>query len=109
MVLGLVAFTLYLWLFVGFGGLFSLLSKLNVYQYSLFFSLAVVSLFLAVFFDSLIWHSLLESLSVKVKLRKIVLYNWIGNFVELAVPSATVGGELTRIVLAQKKQKTTQE
>jgi uncharacterized protein (TIRG00374 family) len=105
MVLGLVAFTLYLWFFVGFGGFFSLLSKLNVYQYSLFFSLAVISLFLAVFFDSLIWHSLLDCLSVKVKLRKIILYNWIGNFVELVVPSATVGGELTRIVLAQKETK----
>jgi glycosyltransferase 2 family protein len=105
MVLGLVAFILYLWFFVGFDGLFTLLSKLNVYQYSLFFSLAVGSLFLAVVFDSLIWHSLLGSLSVKVKLRKIILFNWIGNFVELVVPSATVGGEVARIVLAQKETK----
>ncbi len=103
MVLGLVAFILYLWFFVGFDGLFNLLSKLNVYQYSLFFSLAVISLFLAVIFDSLIWHSLLGSLSVKVKLRKIILYNWVGNFVELIVPSATVGGEVARILLAQKE------
>jgi uncharacterized protein (TIRG00374 family) len=48
---------------------------------------------------------LLGSLSVKVKLRKIILYNWIGNFVELVVPSATVGGEVARIVLAQKDTK----
>ncbi len=90
---------------MGFNGLFSLLSKLNVYQYSLFFSLAAVAFFLSVVFDSLIWHNLLGSLSVKIKLRKIILYNWIGNFVELVVPSATVGGELTRIVLAQKETK----
>ncbi len=50
MALGLVAFILYLYFFVGFDGLFSLLSKLNVYQYSLFFSLAVVALFFAVVF-----------------------------------------------------------
>ncbi len=56
-------------------------------------------------FDSLIWHSLLSSLSVRVKLRKIILFNWIGNFVELVIPSATVGGELARIVLAQKETK----
>ena len=105
MALGLVAFILYLWFFVGFDGLFSLLSKLNVYQYSLFFSLAVGALFAAVVFDSLIWHSLLDSLSVKVKLRKIILYNWIGNFVELIIPSATIGGEVARIVLAQKETK----
>lgn len=105
MALGLVAFILYLWFFVGFDGLFNLLSKLNVYQYSLFFSLAVAALFLGVIFDSLIWHSLLDSLSVKVKFRKIVLYNWIGNFIELIIPSATIGGEVARIALAQKETK----
>ena len=101
--MGLAAFILYLWFFVGFDGLFSLLSKLNVYQYSLFFSLAIAALVLAVVFDSLIWHSLLNSLSVKIKFRKIVLYNWIGNFVELIIPSATVGGEVARIALAKKE------
>jgi glycosyltransferase 2 family protein len=105
MAFGLVAFILYLWLFVGFDGLFSLLSKLNVYQYSLFFSLAVAALFLAVVFDTLIWKSLLGSLSVKIKLRKLILYNWIGNFVELIIPSATIGGEVARIALAQKETK----
>jgi uncharacterized protein (TIRG00374 family) len=105
MVLGLVAFILYLWFFVGFEGLFSLLSKLNVYQYSLFFSLAIAALFLGIIFDSLIWHSLLDSLSVKVRFRKILLYNWIGNFVELIIPGATIGGEVVRIALAQKDTK----
>ncbi len=103
MIFGLVAFILYLWFFVGFEGLFMLLSQLNVYQYSLFFALAVVSLFAAVVFDSLIWHSLLNLLNVKVKFRKLLLYNWIGNFVELIIPSATIGGEVTRIALAQKE------
>jgi uncharacterized protein (TIRG00374 family) len=106
MMVGLVAFILYLWFFIGFDGLFTLLSKLNAYQYSLFFSLAIVALFLGVFFDSMVWHSLLESLSVKVKARKIMLFNWIGNFVELIIPSATVGGELARTALAQKETQT---
>lgn len=106
MTLGLVAFILYLWFFVGFDGLFTLLSKLNAYQYSLFFSLAIVALFLGVFFDSMVWHSLLDSLSVKVKARKIMLLNWIGNFAELIIPSATVGGEVARTLLAQKETQT---
>ncbi len=105
MALGLVAFILYLWFFVGFDGLFTLLSQINVYQYSMFFALAVGALFAAVVFDSLIWHSLLNSLSVKVKLRKLVLYNWIGNFIELIIPSATIGGEVARIALAQRETK----
>ena len=103
--LGLVAFILYLWFFVGFDGLFTLLSQLNVYQYSLFVGLAVGALFAAVIFDSLIWKSLLNTLSVKVKFRKLFLYNWIGNFVELIIPSATIGGEVARIALAQKETK----
>ena len=71
----------------------------------MFFSLAVVALILAVVFDSLIWRSLLNSLSVKVKLRKIILFNWVGNFIELIVPSATIGGEVARIVLLQRETK----
>ena len=105
MALGLVAFILYLWFFVGFDGLLTLLSQINVYQYSLFLALAVGALFAAVIFDSLLWHSLLDTLSVKVKLRKLVLYNWIGNFIELIIPSATIGGEVARIALAQKETK----
>ena len=105
MAVGLVAFILYLWFFVGFDGLFTLLSQINMYQYSLFLGLAVAALFAAVVFDSMIWHSLLDSLSVKVRLRKLVLYNWIGNFVELIIPGATVGGEVARIALAQKETK----
>ncbi len=105
MAVGLVAFILYLWFFVGFDGLFTLLSQLNVYQYSLFFALAVGAFFAAVVFDTMIWRSLLDSLSVKVKFRKLLLYNWIGNFVELIIPSATIGGELARIALAQKETK----
>lgn len=105
MTLGLVAFVLYLWLFVGFDGLFILINQINVYQYSLFIGLAVAALFAAVAFDTLIWDSLLKSLSVKVKFRKLVLYNWIGNFIELIIPAATVGGEVARIALAQKETK----
>jgi len=105
MTLGLVAFVLYLWLFVGFDGLFMLINQINVYQYSLFIGLAVAALFAAVVFDTLIWDSLLKSLSVKVKFRKLVLYNWIGNFIELIIPAATVGGEVARIALAQKETK----
>ncbi|HSV50321.1 MAG TPA: flippase-like domain-containing protein, partial [Candidatus Acidoferrales bacterium] len=103
MTLGLVAFILYLWFFVGFDGLFALMSQLNVYQYSIFIGLAVTALFAAVVFDSLVWDALLKSLSVKVKFRKLVLYNCIGNFIELIIPAATIGGEVARIALAQKE------
>jgi uncharacterized protein (TIRG00374 family) len=89
--------------FVGFESLADFLSKLNLTQYAAFYSVAAAALVLSVFFDSLIWHSLLKPLSVKVKLKKLFLYNWIGNFVEKVVPCETVCGEATRIYLSQKE------
>ncbi len=101
--LGLVAFILYLSFAVGLGSLFDLISRLNFADYSLYYSIAIGALFLSVFFDSLIWHSLLKGLKVKMQLRKVVLYNWIGNFVEMVIPCETVCGEVTRIYLAKKE------
>jgi len=103
MALGLVAFVVYLGYFVGLGSLFELISKLDLKQYSIYYSIAIGALFLSIFFDSLIWHSLLEGLKVKMKLRKVVLFNWIGNFVEMVIPCETVCGEVTRIYLASKE------
>jgi uncharacterized protein (TIRG00374 family) len=105
MALGLVLFIVYLTFFVGIQSLFELISKLNLQQYSLYYSIAIAALFLSVLFDSLIWYSLLQALNVKMKLRKVVLYNWIGNFVEMVIPCETVCGEATRIYLARKETK----
>jgi len=103
MLLGLLAFIVYLTSFVGISSLFELISKLNFEQYSLYYSIAIAALFLSVIFDSMIWHSLLQGLKVKMQLRKVILYNWIGNFVEMVIPCETVCGEVTRIYLAKKE------
>lgn len=105
MALGTVAFILYLTFFVGIQSLFQLVSQLNFEQYSLYYSIAILALVLSVVFDSLIWHSLLKGLNVKLGLKKVVLYNWIGNFVEMVIPCETVCGEVTRIYLAKKETK----
>ncbi|MCW3995605.1 MAG: flippase-like domain-containing protein [Candidatus Bathyarchaeota archaeon] len=105
MLLGLVAFIMYLAFFVGLDSLFQLISQLNFEQYSLYYSIAIAALLLSIVFDSLIWHSLLQGLKVKLSLKKVVVYNWIGNFVEMVVPCETVCGEVTRIYLAKKETK----
>ncbi len=105
MALGTVAFVLYLVFFIGIQSLFQLFSQLNFEQYSLYYSIAILALVLSVVFDSLIWHSLLKGLNVKLSLKKVVLYNWIGNFVEMVIPCETVCGEVTRIYLAKKETK----
>ena len=105
MIVGLVLFLAYLQFVVKFDSLIQLLTSLNFAQYSLYFSLAILSLWLMIFFDSLIFYYLLQGLQVKIKLARMVLYNWIGNFVEMVVPCETVCGEVTRIYLIQKDTK----
>jgi len=105
MLLGLVAFVVYLVYFVGVGSLFQLLSQLDLQRYSFFYSIAIAALVASVVFDSMIWHSLLEGLKVKLSIKKVVLYNWIGNFVEMVIPCQTVCGEVTRLYLAKKETK----
>jgi peptidoglycan/LPS O-acetylase OafA/YrhL len=73
MALGTVAFVLYLIFFVGVQSLFKLINQLNFQQYSLYYSIAILALVASVVFDSLIWHSLLKGLNVKIQLKKIVL------------------------------------
>jgi len=104
MAIGIVAFLAYLYFFVGFDSLLALFTIVNLYDYFLFYSLAIVFVVLAVFFDSMIWYYLLKGLSVRMKLRKVVLFNWVGNFVEMVIPAMmTLGGEATRIYLAKKE------
>ena len=46
------------------------------------------------------------SISRKSPFRKILLYNWIGNFVESnQFQALPIGGEVVRIALAQKETK----
>jgi uncharacterized protein (TIRG00374 family) len=88
---------------VSISSLIELIGQLNAGQYSFYYSIAVLALLMSIFFDSLIWHSLLKGLDIKMKLRKIVLFNWVGNIVEMVIPCETVCGEATRVYLAKKE------
>jgi uncharacterized protein (TIRG00374 family) len=99
MVIGLLAFGLYLYFFVGFSNLDSVLISLNSANYALYYSLAVLAAVLSVFFVAAAWQDLLNTLSVKTKLRSLFLYTWVGYFVDLVVPCQAVCGEVTRIYL----------
>ena len=103
MLVGLVAFIVYLLFFGDFAEFLRIMGSLDLEKYTLFYSLAIFMVVLAVFFDSLIWHALLDGLRVKIKFRRIMLYNWVGNFVEMVIPCETVCGEATRIYLAQRE------
>jgi uncharacterized membrane protein YbhN (UPF0104 family) len=103
MIVGLIAFILYLLFFGDIRGFINLLSTLDLKSYAFFYSLAIFAVFTAIFFDSLLWYTLLDALHVRIKFTKIMLYNWIGNFVEMILPCETVCGEAARIYLSQRE------
>jgi uncharacterized membrane protein YbhN (UPF0104 family) len=105
MIVGLSVFLVYLYFFVGFGSLLIVLESLNSVDYVFYYSLATAATVLSIFFVAWAWHDLLNSLSIKAKLRSIFLYTWIGYFVDLMVPCQAVCGEVTRIYLVHKENR----
>lgn len=97
---GLIVFVAYLYFFVGFAEIQGVLRDVDLADYLLFYSLAVVALVMSLFFYSMAWHELLKLLSTRIILRKVFLYCWLGNFVDLVVPFETVTGEIARVYLA---------
>jgi uncharacterized protein (TIRG00374 family) len=105
MIGGLIAFALYLYFFVGIGQLVSALGKINTGEYLLFYSLAIGTLVLALLCWTASWKTILQTLAVKLSLKKAFMIFWVGFFVDLVVPSETVGSELTRLYLVHNETK----
>jgi len=102
---GLFIFFLYLYFYVGFSQISSVLRGINSGQYVFFYSLAIGAIVLGNFFWLVSWRGVLNTLSVKISLKNAFLYYWSGYFVDLIVPSETVGGEVTRLYLVHKETK----
>jgi len=105
MFLGLLAFVLYLYFFVGFDSMFEILEKLNPFEYFFYYSLTIAAILVSMIFYSMTWHELLKDLSLDLSLRRAFLYSWVGNFVDLVLPLETVSGEFTRLYLIRQDVK----
>ena len=81
-VLGSIAFLLYLYYFVGITDVALVIRQINIF----YFSLALMAVLMSVLFSSLTWYDLLNNLSVKVKIRKVFLFVWVGMFFDVIVP-----------------------
>jgi uncharacterized protein (TIRG00374 family) len=103
MIVGLIAFALYLYFFVGIGQLVSVIQEINTGEYVLFYSLAIVTLVLALLCWTASWRTILHTLSVELSIRKAFMIFWVGYFVDLVVPSETIGSELTRLYLVRNE------
>src|SRR3989304_8402273 len=105
MIAGLIVFVLYLYFFVGFSQIVVILENVNPMDHAAFYSLAIALTVLSILFVAAAWHSLLNTLEIKTKLKSIFLYTWVGYFVDLVVPCQAICGEVARIYLVHKENR----
>jgi uncharacterized protein (TIRG00374 family) len=98
LILGLVAFILYIYFFVNPTQVIGILSRTNLVYYAG----AFVAYCLYTLFASLVWQRLLNSLSVKISNRKSLLFTWVGLFFEATVPQLGWSGEVSKTYLLAK-------
>jgi uncharacterized protein (TIRG00374 family) len=97
---GLFMFLLYLYFFVPFGSVISIVSQANPFYYSLAFA----AMFLSGVFYSLTWQRLLHLLEVKSSFLKTLQFTWVGGFVDLLVPAESISGEICKVYLMSRER-----
>ena len=91
--IGLLAFVLYLVFMVNINEMIAVIRQTNFNIYLLSF----VATLAEMFFFALAWHYFLVPLSTSMSFKKVFLYSWIGNFIDLLVPAESVSGEISRV------------
>jgi uncharacterized protein (TIRG00374 family) len=98
LIIGLIAFILYLYFYVNPAAVISILSRTNLYYYTS----AFVAYFLYTFFSALVWRNLLKNLSVKISIRKALLFTLVGLFFDATVPQLGWSGEISKTYMLTK-------
>ncbi len=97
--MGLAAFLLYLYYYVGTGNFVDVIKQANLYYYSsAFFAFIAAGVFSAV-----TWHSLLRSLKIENNLRRAILLTFAGYFFDAIVPDPGWSGDITKAYMLSKK------
>jgi uncharacterized protein (TIRG00374 family) len=99
--IGLAAFFIYIYIFnVDIQEIIATVQRANPY----FYLLATIAALLDTLFYTLAWHALLKFLLVQIARVKLLLFVWVGIFIDTIVPAESVSGEITRIYLVNKEQ-----
>ena len=98
-VVGLAAFLLYLYYYVGTGNFIDVIKQANVYYYAS----AFVAFIVAGFFAALTWHTLLNNLKVKNSIRRVLLLTWAGYFFDATLPEPGWSGDISKAYMLSKK------
>jgi uncharacterized protein (TIRG00374 family) len=98
LIFGLVAFIVYFALFVDPASFIEIISQTNLTIYGL----AFVVYMIGIFFSSMVWHSLLNALTVKMTVKNAYLFTWVGLFFDSTIPQLGLSGDLAKTYLFSK-------
>ena len=98
LILGLVAFILYIYVFVDISKLIAILSTIKPE----FYLAAFAAYILYTFFSALVWHRLLNNLAVPITRRKAFLFTWVGLFFDATVPQLGWSAEVSKTYMLTK-------
>jgi uncharacterized protein (TIRG00374 family) len=93
LIIGLLAFVLYLVFFVNTDEMIATMKQTNVPIYLI----SVVATVLEVGLFSSAWHYFLKPLSATLPFKKAFMYVWASSFIDLLIPAESVSGEISRI------------
>lgn len=93
LLVGLLAFVLYLVFFVNINEMITVIKQTSIPIY-LF---SVVATTLEMFFFALSWYYFLTFLSASVSFKRAFLYSWTSNFIDLLIPAESISGEISRV------------
>ncbi len=101
LVIGVIAFLIYLYLFnVDVPLIVETLQRINVSIYIL----SALLVFVETLFYTLSWWSLLDFLSIKLSVVTAYLYVWYGTYIDIIVPTGSIGGEASKLYLVTREK-----
>ena len=93
LIIGLLAFVLYLVFFVNIDEMIATIKQTNVPIYLI----SAVATVLEVGLFSSAWHYFLKPLSATLPFKRAFMYVWASSFIDLLIPAESVSGEISRI------------
>lgn len=95
---GLIVFIVYFVLFVDLPSFVENISQANLVLYGASFAVYIIG----VFFSSMVWHSLLNAITIKTPIKTAYLFTWIGLFFDATIPQLGLSGDVTKTYLFSK-------
>jgi uncharacterized protein (TIRG00374 family) len=95
---GLITFLVYFALFVDVPNFIETISQTNLALYGAAFVVYTIG----IFFSSMVWHNLLNALTIKTTLKNAYLFTWVGLFFDATIPQLGLSGDIAKTYLFSK-------